>query len=83
MSTIRKLNKIPTVLQKIDPMMLDLKKKNADLKISIHKLNKIIEELEKKNKRSRSIMKKMDCVIHVLSKDSSKNFCYLFILLLI
>ena len=78
MSNIRKLNKIPIVVQKVDPKMLDLKKKNVDMQIAIHKLNKIIEDQQKKLKKSQSIIKKMDCIIDVLCESSSNDlllFC--------
>ena len=76
MSTIKKINRMPIVVQKLDPKMLELKKNNIELQISIHKLKKIIEEQEKKLRKSKIIMKKMDCVIHVLSEKTSKNFYY-------
>ena len=73
MSSIKKINRMPIIVQKLDPKMLELKKNNIDLQITIHKLKKVIEEQEKKKKRDRSIMKKMDCVIHVLTQNNSKN----------
>ena len=56
MSTIKKLNKIPTVLQKIDPKMLELKKKNVELQIAVHKIRKQLEEEQKKAKKKQNIL---------------------------
>ena len=82
MSSIRKLNKMPVVVQKLDPKLLELKKVNVDMRITIHKLNKMIAEQKKKNNRYRSIIRKMDCVVHVLSETSSKKFFIIYLIIL-
>ena len=74
MSSLRKINKTPIVVQELNPKVLELKKANLESQIIIHKLRKVIEQQNKKISKSKSIMKKMDCVIHVLSENSSKKF---------
>ena len=80
MSSIKKLNKIPTVVQKVDPRILNLKKEINNLHITINRMRNTIEDLQKKNKRSRVLMKKMDCVIHVLSENTSNNFIKMYLI---
>ena len=79
--SLKKINRTPIVVQKLDPKMLELKKSNIDLRITIHKMQKVIDEQKKQIRKSKIIMKKMDCVIHVLTKESSKkNFVTYFII---